>query len=91
MSSLWGHQGGMGSPPMFLRELGLDSKVRSPLTFGIPGGRAPFQVCPPSASRPNLRLAFPKNRQRGTQAAKAHLFGSSLVAKGYQSWLWLSL
>lgn len=47
MWSLWDHEGGMGSPPMFLRELGGDSKVRCPLTFGTPGGRASFRSALP--------------------------------------------
>lgn len=91
MWSLWGHQGGMGSPPMFLRELGRDSKVRSPrlwesLEVGLPSRAALPQPLAPIRGSP-----FPRIGGGAAQNAKAHLFGSSLVAKGYQSWLWLSL
>lgn len=48
MWSVWDHQGGVCSLPMFLRELflrelGRDSKVTFPLTFGIPRGQIPSQ------------------------------------------------
>lgn len=45
-----------------------------PTTLGIPGGRAPFPGCPPSASRPNSRLAFPKNRRRGRAERQSSSF-----------------
>lgn len=58
-------QGRMGSLPKFLRELFLRELVMSPLTFGIPGSQAPSLGPPSPASRPNSRLALPKNRRRG--------------------------